>query len=65
LGDITVLIQQQVTLLGDDPSDAQTLRARFEAIRQFAAQGLQILEDTDKDRPNLPGSAAVELPHGA
>lgn len=67
MAEITEQISQQTELLRvEGPTiDLTTLRARLEAIRQFASQGLHMIEENDSDRPKLKGSAAVELPHGA
>jgi ABC-type hemin transport system ATPase subunit len=62
LVNITEQIEQQVLLLQDDSAllDLETVRARLEAIRQFAAQGLHFIEERDRERPKPNGSATVE-----
>ena len=54
LQSLTERIGQQVNLLQLDECvlfDSNTLRARFEAIQQFATQGLVYLEEYE-DRPD-------------
>lgn len=62
LVDITKQIGHQLLLLQDESglTDLQTVRARLEAIRQFASQGLHFIEERDAERPKANGAATVE-----
>jgi hypothetical protein len=62
LADIADQIGQQVDLLQGSGAlaDLETVRARLEAIRQFAAQGLHFIEERRLERPSANGSASVE-----
>jgi len=61
LADITEQISTQVHLLQTDNehSDLATVKARLEAIRQFASQGLHFIEERDL-WPTMPRPASVE-----
>jgi hypothetical protein len=62
LVNIAEQIGQQVHLLQDETAltDLQTVRARLEAIRQFASQGLHFIEERARERPKANGSPTVE-----
>ena len=62
LADIAEQIRNQVCLLQGDSAltDLATVQARLEAIRQFAAQGLNFLEERARSRPKFDGTSSVE-----
>ena len=64
---ITEQIDQQVGLLRQDQgalSDLQTMRARLEAILQFASQGIHLIEERQhgpaRQRPNSSSHPTVK-----
>lgn len=61
LADITEQIRAQVLMLQGENAltDVATVRARLEAIRQFASQGLHFIEERDWAWPQQ-GSPSVE-----
>ena len=62
LANITEEIGHQVELLQHEGGlvDMETVRARLEAIRQFASQGLHFIEQKIEERPKANGSASVK-----